>query len=182
MEALDHPVIAHHQVQKGLTVASIGEPHVNRRLDRFTQGPVVDLRLEAHDDLSIDESLEPSSSRIGAKPHFPPQLSVRYATLLDNYGEYFSVNIIYHSVFHCTNDTRGRKPVPNAAKSGSLCHVYPSNAKGRDMTSTHDIEFQKLLSAWNRHEDLRQSGGPISQLADSRAQLDRVRRQLALAA
>lgn len=35
--------------------------------------------------------------------------------------------------------------------------------------------FDRLLQAWNRHQDLRRNGAPISELAASRAQLDMIR-------
>jgi len=35
--------------------------------------------------------------------------------------------------------------------------------------------LNRLLQAWNRHEDLRRDGAPIAELAASRAQLDMIR-------
>ena len=35
--------------------------------------------------------------------------------------------------------------------------------------------FHRLLETWNTHQDLRQSGAPIAELAASRARLDMIR-------
>ena len=37
------------------------------------------------------------------------------------------------------------------------------------------VNFDRLLEAWNNHQDLRESGAPIAELAASRAQLDMIR-------
>lgn len=58
----------------------------------------------------------------------------------------------------------------------------PQCQKGSDMTTAQDTEFQKLLKAWNEHQELRQQNAPISHLVESRSALDEARLQLALAA
>lgn len=63
-----------------------------------------------------------------------------------------------------------------------MVSCMPHDSKDHEMTPAQDIEFQKLLQAWNRHQDLRKNGGAIASLVDSRAELDRARQQLALAA
>ncbi|MEM9466340.1 MAG: hypothetical protein AAGA90_13275 [Actinomycetota bacterium] len=35
--------------------------------------------------------------------------------------------------------------------------------------------FDRLLEAWNNHQDLRRNGAPIPELAASRARLDMIR-------
>ncbi len=41
-----------------------------------------------------------------------------------------------------------------------------------------DKTFHRFLEAWNRHQDLRSNGAPISQLAASRQDLDELRLEL----
>ncbi len=38
-----------------------------------------------------------------------------------------------------------------------------------------ETNFKDFLAAWNRHQDLRSTGAPISSLIDSRVQLDVLR-------
>ncbi len=37
------------------------------------------------------------------------------------------------------------------------------------------VNFDRLLEAWNNHQDLRENGAPIAELAASRARLDMIR-------
>ncbi len=50
------------------------------------------------------------------------------------------------------------------------------------MTASQNSEFQRLLEAWNQHQDLRKQGAPISALVESRSKLNQARQELAPAA
>lgn len=43
------------------------------------------------------------------------------------------------------------------------------------MSSAQHAAFQQLLSGWRHHQDLRNSGGSIDQLSESRRVLDEYR-------
>lgn len=121
MEALNDPVVVCDQGTKVVTIPAVDKPHIDRRLNGPTQHGVIDLGFETDNDLAIDQPLEPSTRRVGAEPHFPAQLSLSYSTPPLNNAEYFSVQIINHSVYHCNCGDCGPKPVPNAAQCGSWC-------------------------------------------------------------
>lgn len=68
---------------------------------------------------------------------------------------------------------------PTAVRSRALGLVVSKWDHYRQALEAQDDDFnqsfQQLLSAWNQHQDLRQSGADVGKLSASRADLDQLR-------
>lgn len=81
METLDHPVVIGHHRDEWFPLSVVIEPHVDRGLYWPTQLGVIDDRTEARDHASVDQPLDPGTSRVGTQTHQTAELAMTDTTI-----------------------------------------------------------------------------------------------------
>lgn len=77
---------------------------------------MVDDDREASDDAAINQSLHPRTCSIRAQTNFSTKLAMSHSPINSQCTEYFSVNLINHSDYHCTDVNQRYKTVPHTAE------------------------------------------------------------------
>ncbi len=91
VEALNDPIVVGDKLNQRRSLAIIVEPYVDRRFHRPPELGVIDHRLKADDDASLDEPLHPCTSRVRAQPDYFSELTMCHSTIDLQCTEYFSV-------------------------------------------------------------------------------------------
>ena len=121
VKALDNPVILGNEFDEWPAVSPVDEPHIDRSLDRAAESHVIDLGFEAGNHLLFDQPLQAGAGSVRTQANLTPELALSYTASQFHDAEYFSVNLIYHSAYHCTGDRTHLKSGPNSAEFPSRC-------------------------------------------------------------
>ena len=117
VEAFDDPVVASRQREECLAITVVVLPDIDRGLHRPAELRVVDVGVEARDDATLDESLDPRSGCVRAQPDRAADLSLSQASVGLKAAENISVNIIDQGTIHCIRPSSATITVPLSVNS-----------------------------------------------------------------
>lgn len=117
MEALHDSIVIRDDSRQRLSFTIIGQPHVDGGFDGPAKFLVVDDGAEAGDDTSVDQPLNSRTGRIRAQSDLISELAVTNSPVHLQMTEYFLINRINHSVYHCTRVIHSAFSVPHTEPS-----------------------------------------------------------------
>lgn len=101
MDALGDAIVIGGEIMKQLPIVIVPLPHIYRCLHAPAERAVIDVGVETGDHSSIDQSLDSCSRSIRAKPDDTAELPLGETGVTSQFTEYFSVQFIDHSTYHC---------------------------------------------------------------------------------